>query len=87
MPTKAERASTHPYTHHDVQLPCYTPPYHHGEDERSSTKAMPCKSSDGDPVPIGVTSWLMDSGTSLDAVNRADVQAYLQHIIKGDVDA
>ena len=47
-------------------------------------RMAPAKSSHVAGTRIGIDTWLMDSGTSLDAVNRADIQAYLQHIINGD---
>ena len=58
-------------------------PYRHeagAEPESMTLVAMPCTTH---VEPIGVKSWLMDSGTPLDLVSKADVKQYREFITKG----
>ena len=74
VPTVAERASTHPGSL-GAQLPCYTPPYNHGDDDdERSVSAMPCNHAKDGNKPVGVKRWLMDSGTPLDLIDESEVE-------------
>ena len=77
VPTRAEIEATTCDTSRPscyVELPPYANiPYNHGDDDGELTSnvaaAMPCQTADASSKPVGVDSWLMDSGTQLDLVD------------------